>query len=66
MTARSIGELIAPILARAKTMQGLQDLLSHVPAAAHRKELIMAAHGAGAIDDEQCELLIQVYMLETA
>lgn len=66
MSARPIGELIRPILARAEAMHGFQLMLNGIDTAAARKTLIMAARDAGAIDDTDTRLLIESYQLETA
>lgn len=66
MSGRPIGELIAPILARAEAMAGFQAMLARCPTASDRKHLIMAAWERGALGDDDAELLIQANMLETA
>jgi hypothetical protein len=66
MSARPIGDFIAPIVARAQSMAGLQALLNNIPAAGDRKRFILAARETGAIDDEAATLLLQTYQLETA
>ncbi len=65
MSGRPIGEMIAPILARAHAMHGFQVMLNRC-APADRKSLIMAAKEAGAIDADDTRLLIEAYQLETA
>lgn len=66
MSARPIGEIIAPILARAVAMYGFQMMLNRVGTPEARKSLIMAANEAGAIGDDDTGLLIEAYQLETA
>lgn len=66
MSARPIGEIIAPIMARAVAMYGFQTMLNRVDTPEARKTLILAANEAGAIDAEDTSLLIQAYQLETA
>lgn len=66
MSARPIGEFIAPIMARAKAMAAFQAMLGTTPTAAGRKHLIMSAREAGAIGDDDARLLIETYQLETA
>jgi hypothetical protein len=63
---KPIGEIIAPIVARAVAMNGFQRMLNHTPLAADRKRLIMAARECGAVSDNDAELLLQAHMLETA
>jgi hypothetical protein len=59
-------ELSAGALAAVADLAGLQGLIARCPTAEDRKGLIMAALCHGAIEDEQCELLIQAWGLETA
>jgi hypothetical protein len=66
MSARPIGELFGPILARAQTMMGFQAMLARCPSAAARKMLIMDAHSHGGLDDDDARLLIEAYLLESA
>ena len=66
MSARPIGELIAPIIARAHAMAGFQELLNGTPTAEGRKALILAAYETEAIGGDDAQLLIQAYGLETA
>lgn len=66
MSARPIGEIIAPILARAQAMAGFQEFLGNCPTAGSRKNLIVAAYENGAIDGSDAQLLIEAYGLETA
>jgi hypothetical protein len=47
-------------------LAGIQELIARCPTAEDRKGLIMAALCHGAIECEQCELLIQAWGLETA
>lgn len=64
--ARSIGAIIEPIISNAVAVMGLQQTLRRCPTAEGRKKLIMAAWETGAIDDAQCQLLIEAEGLETA
>jgi hypothetical protein len=66
MSARPIGELIAPIMARLQTAMVFQSLLQRCPSVEDRKGFIMAARSHGALDDQEAELLIQANQLETA
>lgn len=66
MSARPIGEIIKPILARARAMHGFQALLNGCPTPECRKNLIVAAYENGAIDGPDAQLLIEAYQLETA
>jgi hypothetical protein len=47
-------------------LASLQDIVSRCPTAEDRKGLIMAAMCHRAITQEQCELMIQAWGLETA
>jgi hypothetical protein len=53
-------------LAAVSDLAGIQELIARCPTAEDRKGLIMAALCHGAIECEQCELLIQAWGLETA
>lgn len=66
MSARSIGEIIRPIMARAEAMAGFQAMLRRCDTAENRKGLILAAWERGALSDEDAELLIEAEGLETA
>lgn len=66
MSARPIGEIVAPIIARAVALHGFQAMLNRVAEPAARKTFIMAALEAGAIDQDDTRLLIEAYQLETA
>jgi hypothetical protein len=66
MTFRAISELFPSIIARAEAMHGFQDMLNRCPTAEGRKALILSAWERLAIDDEDAELLLQAYGLETA
>lgn len=47
-------------------LAAMQSLIDRSPTAEQRKEFILAAHFAGAIDKADTELLIQANQLETA
>jgi hypothetical protein len=66
MGARSIGELIAPIIARTQHMMAFQAMLVRCPTPEDRKGFIMSAHSYGALDDEECGLLLTANQLESA
>lgn len=66
MGPRPIGDIIAPILARAMAMHGFQQLLNGCPSPECRKNLIVAAYENGALDGPDAQLLIEAYQLETA
>lgn len=66
MTARPIGEIIAPIVERAETMAGFQAMLRRCPTSHARKGLILAAYDSGAITSDDARLLIEAEGLETA
>ena len=63
--ARQIGEILAPIIARAQAMAGFQMLLAECPNAECRKNLILAAYENAALDGPDAQLLIEAYGLET-
>ena len=63
---RPIGEIIAPIIARALTMRDFQSFLHRCPSSGDRKQLIMAAYEFGALDRDETRLLIEAEGLETA
>lgn len=62
MNAPRNQDLIEPMSAAGE----LQAVLRRARNAEGRKRLIMAAWEAGAIDDVQCQLLIEAHGLETA
>lgn len=64
--ARPIGEIIAPIVARAEKLQAFQSVLNALPTPAERKIAIMDAHCFRLIDMNDTRLLIEAYQLETA
>ncbi len=64
--AQPIGELFARVVTRAQTFMGFQTMLRACPDEVRRKNLIMAAYEAGALEACDAELLIQALMLETA
>lgn len=66
MSARPIGEILAPLIARAKAMHGFQRLINDCSSAESRKQMIMTARMGDLISDEETRLLIEVYQLETA
>lgn len=47
-------------------LEAMQTLVGRCPTPEQRKEFIIAAHCAGAIDGAATELLIQANQLETA
>jgi len=53
-------------LAQTSVLHGFQLLLMRCATAADRKGLIMDAHSAGALTDDETTLLIQALQLETA
>jgi len=55
-----------PLIAAAEVLDGFQILLRRCPTASDRKSLIMAAHGHGALSDDETGLLITALGLETA
>lgn len=57
-------EKFLPILAAAKELEGFQRILDRCPTRSDQKALIMAAHGHGAITDDECSALITARMLE--
>lgn len=63
---QKIGDLVAQVVARSFACRELQVRLNAMSDASEQKRAIMRARHAGAIDDEQAELLIQAYQLETA
>lgn len=63
---RAIGEIIAPIVARAKRMASFQAMINELPNPTRRKDMIMLARLGDLITDEETQLLIEVYQLETA
>lgn len=66
MTFRAFGDIAPHVLARAEAMNGFQMMLNRCPTAEGRKSLILTAWERHAIDDEDCQLLIEAYGLETA
>ena len=65
MTFRALGDILPGVLARAEAMHGFQTLLNRCECAVGRKELILAAWERGAIGDDDTQLLIEAYGLET-
>jgi hypothetical protein len=66
MSARPIGEIIAPILARIHAAAAFQHFIARCANAEDRKGFIMSAHSYGALDDEECGLLLTANQLESA
>ncbi len=66
MSARSIGELVAPIIAAAVGLSSLQEWLSEVPCPATRKRLVILWWEKEVITPEEAELLIEHNSLEAA
>lgn len=66
MSARPIGEILAPIIARCAAMRSFQDMIGALETAESRKQMIMFARAGDLISDDETSLLIQVYQLETA
>lgn len=66
MSARPIGEILAPIVRRCAAMAGLQRLIADIPDATRRKEMILLARRGNLITDEEASLLIEAHQLETA
>ena len=64
--ARPIGEILAPIVAKAARMASLQSVLAGLSSASQRKRLICAAYENGVIGPDDCRLLIEAHGLETA
>ena len=63
---RPVADLFPEVIARAEAMSGFQAMLRRCPTAEARKALILAAWERFAISDEDAELLIQAWGLETA
>ena len=66
MSARSIGEILAPMIERTKALNKFQSLISGCATLEARKEMILVARHGGLISDEEMRLLIETYQLETA
>lgn len=66
MSARPIGEILAPIIERAHRMAKFQDILAGMSSASQRKCLIVAAYETDVITADDCRLLIEAHGLETA
>lgn len=62
--ARSIGDILKPIMARCEDMQLLHLLIQSKPTASEKKQTILKF--VGSLSDEEVTLLIQAYGLETA
>lgn len=60
-----IGDIIGPMLERAKHLAKFQDVLNGMTPAAQKKAII-EAHCMGLLEHDDTALLIQVYQLETA
>lgn len=66
VSASAIGELIAPIMAKAERLRGVQVLIEAIASPAHQKRFVMVAREHGAITDEETGLLLTAHMLEEA
>jgi len=66
VSARPIGEIIAPIMARAGRMAKVQAMLNDVAEPARRKAIIVALYELDGIGADDAQLLIEAYQLETA
>lgn len=66
MSARPIGEILAPIIENARSLARLQEKLMELPTRAERKRDILTLRGLEAISDDDCSLLISAMMLEDA
>ncbi len=64
--ARPIGEILAPIVARAGRMASFQALINDVTTPEGRKQMIVTARLGDLITEDEARLLIEVYQLETA
>lgn len=64
--ARPIADYFPGVLNRAAQMAKFQGLINDISSASRRKEMIMTARMGDLITDEECQLLIQAYGLETA
>ena len=63
MTARPIGEIIAPIVARATFLAWFQDRINAQPNPLAKKHLIGLYYEIGAIDHDQAQILVEANML---
>lgn len=66
MSARAIGDIIAPILFEAVGIANLQLLLEGIDTLAGRKHFVMSWYEQGFITADQAELLIEHNHLEAA
>lgn len=66
MSARSIGEIVAPIVLRAANLALLNQFLEQVQPLSRRKQAIMALWEADCISETAAELLIEHHQLEAA
>lgn len=66
MSARTIGELIKPIIAKAVGIGRLQDFLECFADPADRKQWIMELWEGGVLTPEEARLLIEHNSLEAA
>ena len=66
MSARPIGEIIQPIMARIRRSMAVQELLDACPTAEARRGLIVSCYTHGAIEREEAALLVSTNQLETA
>lgn len=62
----TLADLLEPLRARAESMADFQATLNVMWTPADQKAAILDARGLHLITDEEAELLIQVYQLETA
>lgn len=66
MSARPIGEILAPMIERTKALHTFQHLINGCSTPEARKQMIMTARLGDLISDEETRLLIEAYQLETA
>ena len=64
--ARRIGELIPPILERARRVAIIGEMVSTFDCPEERKRVVMRFYEAGIISDETAVLLIEHFGLEAA
>ncbi len=66
MSARPIGEILAPVIERAHRMATLQTVIAGMSSASQRKRLIVTAYETEIITADDCRLLMEAHGLETA
>jgi hypothetical protein len=66
MTARPIGELIAPIMERAQRLFAFQRSIAKYPDPTDQKQFILMARDVEVISDDEARDLIAAYHLEAA